>query len=112
MSRTGRSDRERLCLSRPRRRPNLPSCLAPALPVHNTRRRSRRQLPWGRRVSRDPDAATSYRVMISAWLEGHKRYPESARQRGEEGSAPLRFRIDRSRPRRRLQLHEYRIPRS
>jgi periplasmic protein TonB len=44
----------------------------------------------------DPDAATSYRAMISAWLEGHKRYPESARQRGEEGNAALRFRIDRS----------------
>jgi len=34
--------------------------------------------------------------MISAWLESHKRYPESARERGEEGSAALRFRIDRS----------------
>jgi protein TonB len=44
----------------------------------------------------DPDAAASYRAMISAWLESHKRYPEPARQRGEEGSAPLRFRIDRS----------------
>jgi protein TonB len=44
----------------------------------------------------EPDAAASYRAMISAWLESHKRYPESARQRGEEGSAPLRFRIDRS----------------
>jgi protein TonB len=44
----------------------------------------------------EPDAAASYRAMISAWLESHKRYPESARQRGEEGSAALRFRIDRS----------------
>jgi protein TonB len=44
----------------------------------------------------EPDAATNYRAMISAWLERHKRYPESARQRGEEGSAVLRFRIDRS----------------
>jgi protein TonB len=34
--------------------------------------------------------------MISAWLESHKRYPVSARERGEEGSAALRFRIDRS----------------
>ena len=34
--------------------------------------------------------------MISAWLESHKRYPETARQQGEEGSAALRFRIDRS----------------
>jgi protein TonB len=43
-----------------------------------------------------PDATASYRAMISAWLESHKRYPETARQRGEEGSAALRFRIDRS----------------
>jgi len=43
-----------------------------------------------------PDATASYRAMISAWLESHKRYPESARQRGEEGTAALRFRIDRS----------------
>jgi TonB family protein len=34
--------------------------------------------------------------MISAWLESHKRYPESARERAEQGSAALRFRIDRS----------------
>jgi periplasmic protein TonB len=43
-----------------------------------------------------PDIAVSYQAMISAWLESHKRYPESARERGEEGSAALRFRIDRS----------------
>ena len=43
-----------------------------------------------------PDATASYRAMIGAWLESHKRYPETARQRGEEGSAALRFRIDRS----------------
>jgi len=44
----------------------------------------------------EPDAAASYRAMISAWLESHKHYPESARERGEEGNAALRFRIDRS----------------
>jgi protein TonB len=43
-----------------------------------------------------PDATANYQAMISAWLESHKRYPESARERGEEGSAALRFRIDRS----------------
>jgi periplasmic protein TonB len=43
-----------------------------------------------------PDITASYQAMISAWLESHKRYPESARERGEEGSAALRFRIDRS----------------
>jgi protein TonB len=43
-----------------------------------------------------PDVTASYQAMVSAWLESHKRYPESARERGEEGSAALRFRIDRS----------------
>jgi protein TonB len=43
-----------------------------------------------------PDVTASYQAMISAWLESHKRYPESARERGEEGTAALRFRIDRS----------------
>ncbi len=42
-----------------------------------------------------PDPGANYRGMISAWLEAHKRYPESARQRGEEGSVGLRFRVDR-----------------
>ena len=42
-----------------------------------------------------PDHAVNYRALISAWLESHKRYPDSARERGEEGSVGLRFRVDR-----------------
>jgi periplasmic protein TonB len=42
-----------------------------------------------------PDLAANYGAMISAWLERHKYYPESARQRGEEGGVKLRFRVDR-----------------
>jgi protein TonB len=45
-----------------------------------------------------PPAATispDYRTLLSGWLESHKRYPEDARQRGEEGRAVLRFRVDR-----------------
>jgi protein TonB len=34
--------------------------------------------------------------LLSTWLERHKRYPDSARQRGEEGRAVLRFAVDRS----------------
>jgi len=34
--------------------------------------------------------------LLSSWLDSHKRYPDSARQRGEEGRAVLRFTIDRS----------------
>jgi protein TonB len=42
-----------------------------------------------------PDPAANYGAMVSAWLESHKHYPESARQRGEEGGVKLRFRVDR-----------------
>jgi periplasmic protein TonB len=42
-----------------------------------------------------PDLAANYGAMISAWLEAHKRYPESARERDEEGEVKLHFQIDR-----------------
>ena len=42
------------------------------------------------------EVSPGYRALLSAWLESHKRYPDSARQRGEEGRAVLRFAIDRS----------------
>ncbi|MGA8400775.1 MAG: energy transducer TonB, partial [Stellaceae bacterium] len=45
-----------------------------------------------------PPTATispDYRTLLSGWLESHKRYPEDARQRGEEGRVVLRFRVDR-----------------
>ncbi len=37
-----------------------------------------------------------YRTLLSEWLESHKRYPESAREHGEEGGAVLRFVVERS----------------
>jgi protein TonB len=40
--------------------------------------------------------SADYRSALAGWLESHKRYPESARQRGEQGRAVLRFRLDRS----------------
>jgi len=43
-----------------------------------------------------PVVSADYRAMLSNWLESHKRYPEDARARGEEGRAVLRFRVDRS----------------
>ena len=43
-----------------------------------------------------PVVSDDYRSLLSAWLEGHKRYPEAARKMGEEGTAVLRFRVDRS----------------
>ena len=42
------------------------------------------------------EVSPGYRALLSAWLESHKRYPNSARQRGEEGRAVLRFAVDRS----------------
>lgn len=42
-----------------------------------------------------PQASPGYRALLSAWLESHKRYPDAARQRGEEGRAVLRFEVDR-----------------
>jgi len=43
-----------------------------------------------------PVVSAGYRTALSVWLESHKSYPESARERGEEGRAVLRFHIDRS----------------
>ncbi len=43
-----------------------------------------------------PEATAGYRALLSAWLESHKRYPETARERGEQGHAVLRFEVDRS----------------
>jgi protein TonB len=43
-----------------------------------------------------PEASAGYRALLSAWLNSHKRYPDAARQQGEEGRAVLRFEIDRS----------------
>jgi periplasmic protein TonB len=42
-----------------------------------------------------PDPTVNYGTLVRAWFESHKRYPDSARERGEEGSVRLRFRVDR-----------------
>jgi periplasmic protein TonB len=42
-----------------------------------------------------PAISPSYQALLGAWLERHKRYPESARERGEEGRAMLQFTVDR-----------------
>ncbi|PWR21866.1 energy transducer TonB [Zavarzinia compransoris] len=43
----------------------------------------------------NPGARQDYRALVSAWIEKHKRYPDSARRRGIEGKPTVRFRIDR-----------------
>jgi len=42
-----------------------------------------------------PTISPDYRTVIGSWLATHKRYPEGARERGEEGRAVLRFRVSR-----------------
>ena len=43
-----------------------------------------------------PLVSADYRLALSSWLDNHKHYPESARERSEEGRAVLQFRVDRS----------------
>src|SRR5207248_11703903 len=43
-----------------------------------------------------PTVSAGCRAALGAWLESHKHYPDSARSRGEEGRAVLRFRVERS----------------
>jgi protein TonB len=44
----------------------------------------------------NPDLAAHYRAMLSGWFESHKRYPNSARNAAEQGSAIIHFRVDSS----------------
>lgn len=43
-----------------------------------------------------PTVSAAYRGALAQWFASHKRYPESAQERGEQGEAVLRFRVDRS----------------
>lgn len=43
-----------------------------------------------------PEVSPGYLGLLSAWLESHKHYPDSARLRGEEGRAVLHFEVDRN----------------
>jgi periplasmic protein TonB len=43
-----------------------------------------------------PEATAGYAALLHAWFDSHKRYPETAREHGEEGKAVLRFLVDRS----------------
>jgi protein TonB len=42
------------------------------------------------------EVSPGYAALANAWLNRHKRYPETARQRGEEGRAVLHFAVERS----------------
>lgn len=42
------------------------------------------------------EVSPGYRAALGEWLERHKRYPETARERREQGRVVLRFTVDRS----------------
>jgi protein TonB len=94
---THRPERSRAPVSEPTPRPSKFAQMSPAdvAGAQNSTAVAAASVAAPATVPR-PDVAASYQAMISAWLESHKRYPESARERGEEGNAALRFRIDRS----------------
>jgi protein TonB len=43
-----------------------------------------------------PTISAGYRGLLSSWLESHKQYPQSARERGEQGRVTLHFRVARN----------------
>ena len=71
--------------------PQLPAAPAPSAPPQTAMAATPMPAPVP-----SPEASAGYRALLSAWLESHKRYPDGARQRGEEGRAVLRFSVDRS----------------
>jgi periplasmic protein TonB len=71
--------------------PQLPAAPAPSAPPQTAMAATPVPAPVP-----SPEASAGYRALLSAWLESHKRYPDTARQRGEEGRAVLRFSVDRS----------------
>ena len=71
--------------------PQLPAAPAPSAPPQTAMAPTLVPAPVP-----SPEASAGYRALLSAWLESHKRYPDAARQRGEEGRAVLRFSVDRS----------------
>lgn len=71
--------------------PQVPAAPAPSAPPQTAMAATPMPAPVP-----SPEASAGYRALLSAWLESHKRYPDTARQRGEEGRAVLRFSVDRS----------------
>ena len=69
-----------------------PAPLYPAAPTQQA------MLPPAHIPAPAASAAVSpgYASLLGEWLNSHKRYPESARERGEEGRAVLRFGVERN----------------
>jgi len=43
-----------------------------------------------------PIVTSGYRSALAEWFAAHRQYPQSARDRGEEGTAVLQLRVDRA----------------
>jgi periplasmic protein TonB len=98
----------------PPRKPTIPTVLKPVL------RRPERERPSPAFAAPTPSAASlpqtafattpvpaparapstaispDYGALVSAWINSHKQYPETARERGEQASPLVQFRVDRS----------------
>ena len=89
---------------RPRRveRPRAPaprmSALPPPAPTPVPESRAVAPIAPAPPVAAAPNPAIEmgYKLALSRWFETHKRYPASARDAEEQGSAIVRFRVDRS----------------
>jgi periplasmic protein TonB len=70
---------------------------APAMPVAPMAPTQQAALPPAPVPAPASRAAVSpsYGALLGEWLNSHKRYPESARERGEEGRAVLHFSVER-----------------
>jgi len=91
----------------PRRRPPVqrverplprPAFAAPPIPAAPAAATQQAALAPARIPAPVRSAAVSpdYEALLGAWLNSHKRYPESAREHGEQGRAVLRFAVERS----------------
>jgi protein TonB len=68
---------------------------APATPASPAYQAPQAAAPAPARVP-DPAAAASWRSTLAARLQAAKRYPEQAREAGEQGVAVARFTMDRA----------------
>jgi periplasmic protein TonB len=80
---------------RPERERPAPSFAAPTPSAASPPQTAFAPTPAPARVP-STEISPSYRALLSEWLESHKRYPEGAREHGEEGRAVLRFVVERS----------------
>ncbi len=83
------SDLARSIERRQPQRKEAPPTMPPTMPPQTAAMPAPRRPPA-------PVVSASYSAALSTWLASHKHYPESARERGEEGRAVLRFRVARS----------------